>query len=396
MMLGIQVIRVQFMLTKKKSFLWTCCWLVLLYSAPLVVAQEKDKENVQRPSSTTGQEQAENVLRVNTRVVFIDALVKDKKKDAPVRNLTRDNFTVLDDGRVRELTYFSIGSETRRPRALMLVIDFFGGDGRGFHDKETVAGLASVLAKLPPEDEVAIATTWLGRDTSPCSPLEPASPNFPPLQVLQDFTRDRGKIIAALEALPDLITKYNQKTIELKDAPQTYEDAASGIPCAVDALRRAAATRPDSQAIMVVATDDLVYFPFTARDEMIRGALENGITINLLRIRTSFLTGIIASVARKGASYRKVPGTIDAVADATQQTGGEIVRVGSVKKYVQEFEKLVGNLTSRYTLGFTIEDNEENTNRLHKLEIRVKANDERGKERKVVVSARNGYYLPNE
>jgi len=111
MMLGIQVIRVQFMLTKKKSFLWTCCWLVLLYSAPLVVAQEKDKENVQRPSST-GQEQAENVLRVNTRVVFINALVKDKKKDAPVRNLTRDNFTVLDDGRVRKLTY--LVSEAKR------------------------------------------------------------------------------------------------------------------------------------------------------------------------------------------------------------------------------------------------------------------------------------------
>ncbi|MCA1640269.1 MAG: hypothetical protein LC768_18440 [Acidobacteria bacterium] len=73
-----------------------------------------------------------------------------------------------------------------------------------------------------------------------------------------------------------------------------------------------------------------------------------------------------------------------------------MARVGSVKKYVQEFEKLIGNLTSRYTLGFTIEDNEQNTNRLHKLEIRVKANDERGKERKVVVSARNGYYLPNK
>ena len=384
------------MLTKEKSFLWLYCWLVLLGSTSFVAAQEKDKGNIQRPSSTTGQEPAENVLRVNTRVVFIDALVKDKKKDVPVRNLTRDNFTVLDDGRVRQLTYFSAGSETRRPRALMLVIDFFGGDGRGFHDKETVAGLASVLAKLPSEDEVAIAITWLGRDTSPCSPLDPDSPNFPPMQVLQDFTRDRGKIIASLEAIPDLVTKYNRKALELKNDPLTYEDAASGIPCAVDALRRAAATRPDSQAAMVVATDDFVYFPFTARDEMIRSLLDNGITINLLRIRTSFLTGVIASVARKGAGYRKVPGTIEVVADATQKTGGETARVGSVKKYVREFEKLIGNLTSRYTLGFTIEDTEAKTNRLHKLEIRVKANDERGKERKVVVGARNGYYLPNE
>lgn len=366
------------MLTKDKSFLWAG-WLVLLCTVPLVVAQEKSKEKVQQPSSTTGQEQTEDILRVNTRIVFIDALVKDKKKDAPIRNLTRDNFTVLDNGKVRELTYFSVGSEVRRPRALMLVIDFFGGDGRAFHDKEIVARLASVLAKLPPEDEVAIATTWLGRDTSPCSLLEQVSQDFPPLQVLQDFTRDRGKIIASLEAVPDLVAKYNQKSIELRDAPHLYENAASGIPCAVDALRRAAALHPNSQAVMVVATDDLVYFPFTARDEMIRSSLETGVTINLLRIRTSFFTGLLAGAAKKGAGYRKVPGTMDVIADAAQQTGGEMARAGSDKKYVGEFEKLVANLTSRYTLGFTLEDNEQNTGQLHKLEIRVRARDGRGK-----------------
>jgi VWFA-related protein len=384
-----------FMPTKEKSIL-CACWLVLLCSVAFVAAQEKGKEKIQPPSSTTEQEQTEDILRVNTRVVFIDVLVKDKKKDAAVRNLTRGDFTVLDDGKFRELTYFSAGSETRRPRALMLVIDFFGGDGRAFHDKETVARLASVLAKLPPEDEMAIASAWLGRDTSPCLPLEHVSPDFPPLQVLQDFTRDRGKIIASLEALPDLVTKYNQKSIELADAPHLYEKAASGIPCAVAALRQAATERPDSQAVMVVATDDLVYFPFTARDEMIRSSLETGITMNLLRIRTSFFTGLLAGAAKKGAGYRQVPGTIEVIADAAQKTGGEMARVGGIKKYVEEFEKLISNVTSRYTLGFTIEDNEHNTGHLRKLEIRVKANDERGKERKVVVSARNGYYLPNK
>jgi hypothetical protein len=86
---------------------------------------------------------------------------------------------------------------------------------------------------------------------------------------------------------------------------------------------------------MVVATDDLVYFPFNARDEMIRSSLETGITINLLRIRTSFFTGLLAGAVKKGAGYRKVPGTIDVVADAAQQTGGEMARVGSAKKYVR-------------------------------------------------------------
>jgi hypothetical protein len=55
-----------------------------------------------------------------------------------------------------------------------------------------------------------------------------------------------------------------------------------------------------------------------------------------------------------------------------------MVTVGSAKKYVEEFEKLISNLTARYTLGFTLEENEQSTGRLHKLEIKVKARDERG------------------
>lgn len=346
----------------------------------LVPAQNKDEEKI----------------TIRTQVVFVDALVKDKKNGTPVSNLTRDNFTVLDNGRARELTYFDTGNGARRPCLLMLVIDFFGGNGRSFHDKEVVARLASVLAKLPPEDELAIAAAWIGKDASPCSPLEPVSAEFPPLLVVQDFTRDRAQIIASLEAIPALVEKYNQKIDALANAAETYANAASSIPCAADALRRAATSRPNSQAVMVVASDDFVYFPFAERDRMIYEALETGITINLLRIRTSFLSGVMAGIAKKGAGYRGLPGTVDVVADAAQQMGGETARVGSVRKYVEAFEKLIGNLTARYTLGFTLDENEQNTNRPHKLEIRVKARDERGKERKVVVSARNGYYLPNE
>lgn len=156
------------MLTKDKILLGGC-WLALFCCVSFAVAQEERTTLAKPPDSTTTQEPAEDIVRVNTRVVFIDALVKDKKNNAPVTDLTRENFTVLDDGRERELAYFNRADGARRPRLLMLVIDFFGGNGRSFHDKETVARLASVLAKLPPEDELAIATAWIGKDSSPCS-----------------------------------------------------------------------------------------------------------------------------------------------------------------------------------------------------------------------------------
>ena len=91
-----------------------------------------------------------------------------------------------------------------------------------------------------------------------------------------------------------------------------------------------------------------------------------------------------------------MPGTVEVVADITNQTGGEMAHVGSARRYVEAFEKLISDLTARYTLGFTLEENEQNTGRLHKLEIRVKARDERGNERKMLISARSGYYLSYE
>jgi VWFA-related protein len=395
MLLKIKVVRVKIMPANDKSFFWAC-WLVLLCGVSFAAAQEKEpKKDVQQPGSATKREPAEEVLRVNTRVVFIDALVKDKKKGAPLKNLTRDDFTVLDDGRVRELTYFGTGSETRRPRALMLVIDFEGHWGRTFHNKETVSRLAASLLKLPPEDELAIAVSWRGKSDSPCSPINPdALYNPPPLLMLQDFTRDRRKIIAALDSVPELSAKYER---DYKKIDWTYDtvNTTSGIACAAAALRRAAAERPNSQAVMVVAADDLAYFPFAVRDEMVRSSLETGITMNLLRTRTFFLTNWAADVAKK-TDFRGMPGTVEVVADMTKQTGGEMARVGSAKKYVEEFEKLVGNLTSRYILGFTLDDDEQNTNRVRKLEVRVKARDERGKERRVVISARNGYFVSKE
>lgn len=341
--------------------------------------------------TVSAQNDGEDKITIKTQVVFVDALVKDKKNDAPIRNLTRGDFTVLDDGRVRELSYFN--NDARRARALMLVIDFAGEWARVLHDKETVSRLAALLAKLPPEDELAIAISWLGKADSPCSPLKSDSPNNPPpLRILQDFTRDRGKMVAALESVPELSAKYRRDYKRINWNFETV-NTAPGIACAAETLRRASAQRPNSQPVMVVAADDAAYFPFTVRDELIRGSLETGMTINLLRIRPFFLVGWGVDKVKK-TDFRETPGTVEVIADITKQTGGEMARAGGVKKYVAAFEKLIGDLTARYALGFTLDENEPNTNRLHKLEVRVKARDERGKERNAVVSARNGYYLP--
>jgi hypothetical protein len=76
-----------------------------------------------------------------------------------------------------------------------------------------------------------------------------------------------------------------------------------------------------------------------------------------------------------------------------QRSGGEAVKVGRVKDYGSGLSRIIGNLTARYSLGFTLAENETDDGRMHGLEVRVKAQNEKGKKRKLQVSSRQGYYM---
>ena len=77
-----------------------------------------------------------------------------------------------------------------------------------------------------------------------------------------------------------------------------------------------------------------------------------------------------------------------------QQSGGETVHVSRVKDYGAGLARVIGNLNARYSLGFKLEEGEKDDGRLHELVLRVKATDAKGKQRRVEVSSRRGYYMP--
>jgi hypothetical protein len=79
-----------------------------------------------------------------------------------------------------------------------------------------------------------------------------------------------------------------------------------------------------------------------------------------------------------------------------QQTGGEEVRVRRPEDYGAALEQVIGDLSSRYSLGFTLAGGEPDDGRLHHLKVRVAARDVRGKERKLTVITRRGYYVPKK
>src|SRR3982751_222732 len=65
----------------------------------------------------------EDSVRINTRVVVVNALVRDSRTHKPVTDLTRENFEVLDDGRPRTISYFGNEGTARQPLALVLVMN---------------------------------------------------------------------------------------------------------------------------------------------------------------------------------------------------------------------------------------------------------------------------------
>ena len=79
--------------------------------------------------SVAAQEVAETI-RINTRVVFMDALVKDKRTGVPIADLTPENFEIYDNGTPRPVSYFTREGQARKPLALVLILDL-RDDGAG-------------------------------------------------------------------------------------------------------------------------------------------------------------------------------------------------------------------------------------------------------------------------
>jgi len=72
--------------------------------------------------SVSAQEVAETIS-INTRVVFMDALVKDKRTGVPIADLKTENFEIYDNGTLRPISYFTREGQARKPLALVLILD---------------------------------------------------------------------------------------------------------------------------------------------------------------------------------------------------------------------------------------------------------------------------------
>jgi hypothetical protein len=139
-------------------------------------------------------------------------------------------------------------------------------------------------------------------------------------------------------------------------------------------------------------TESIFLMSHADRDEMDRNLIRANVSLNALVTGTDWMFTLFRPLLKGeedfGASRYDVPQYI------ARHTGGDYVKPRHKKDYGAALERLIGNQTARYTLGFTLNENEPDDGQMHRLEVRLVAKDSQGKDRKIEVSARQGYYLP--
>jgi len=368
-----------------------------------------------------------DTIKINTRVVFLDALVKDKKTNLPISNLATENFEVLDDGKPRPISYFT--REGRKPLALILILDIReDGAGRFLKQPEILKAMENELAKLPAGDEVAILATNIGEDEervwlaeftndrtklatalarvqamcangegSPAqadakTPAEPAEAQHKADEVVSTETiqGSNGATITRTRMGDGTVNvkRTNKKgtvTIELNN----FYDMSLAVR---EATRKASELRPNSQVSVVWVSDGIAPIFFEDRDATEEILIRNNVIFNSLTVELRTLFKFLLPVGKPMAGWLGLS-LYGSAKQLAQRSGGEAVKVNRAKDYGAGLSRIIGNLTARYSLGFTLAENETDDGRMHSLEVRVKAQDEKGKKRKLQVSSRQGYYM---
>ncbi|MCA1628854.1 MAG: hypothetical protein LC785_04125 [Acidobacteria bacterium] len=399
-------------MTRARLFLSACALLLLACAQPSA-AQERTKMPPPAPPRSgppAAPDSADEVLRVDTRAVFVDTLVRDKKTKAPITGLTRESFQVLDDGKPRALAYFNgEGVGRARPLALVLVLDLCTESIVYIERPEVVEHVISALGKLQPTDEVAVAQTW-------CEPDAPLSFQLRS-KTVEGLTLDRAKTYAALRG----VQKFAQKNLpevkmllSIKEGMKATwkEGILAGIKGAAGAMPTdppinvtvapdfeymidkaplmATQERSLSQVVVVEVTDGFESDWLGHSKETAEKLIDSGVIVSGLAMKRN-LFGKVINIT--GQIVSPLLGQrFHTISYYGRQTGGEVATVGSPEQFAAAVERIIGGLAARYSLGFSLADADLDDGHMHKLEVKVAARDERGRARKLVVTSRRGYY----
>ena len=170
--------------------------ITLIYAAapsPLT-AQSKEKPSTfgsslkSEAKQQTGQNPVEGdsqleVVRVDTSLVTLDLLVRDRAGSHYITGLTKDDFVITEDNQPQTLTSLTVGDDAERlPRSIVLIFD--RSQSQFAYLDASIEAAKALVNQLAPTDEMAIVTD--------------------DVELAIGFTKDKKKLKKTLDSLRKL------------------------------------------------------------------------------------------------------------------------------------------------------------------------------------------------
>ena len=332
---------------KVKQFISLISFLLV---APLAYSQAQPQNNT------------DEVVKTCTELVVVDAHVL-KRTGEIVRGLSKEDFTLFEDGAKQQVTHFS---QDRLPLSIVVLLDFSASTNwEQIQDRGSRA-----LGRLRREDEVALMVF----DTEAF--------------VAQNFTKDRALI---LEKVKHSKTSDYQRTVRPDGT-----HIADSIYQAAEQLNKAA--NPAGRRVIIVVTDN---DPFETRIRHSKKAVRNelfetgAVVYGLITDPFSKAPSdpfkyfppawLAGKVAFKLRPVGNIGGKVNTYADLT---GGVVLdtRKGHLETNLTE---LVDLLRGRYSFGYR-PANSTIDGRVRQIKLKVSPEAEK-REGKLMVVSRKGY-----
>jgi VWFA-related protein len=314
--------------------------------------QPTESSPAQKPGDTQKPEEDQTpaeTLKVSVNVVGLFFNVKDKHGTL-MPNLTKADFTVLEDGKQQTIKYFA--AESNLPLTLGILIDSSGSQ-RNVLDMEKEVGGAFLKQILTDKDEAYVID--FNVDAS----------------LIQDYTRDVHRLQAAMNKV-----KINTGVSGMGGGPvPTTRQAGTVLYDAVYLSAHDMLAKEVGRKAMILLTDGEDEGSQLKIKDAIEAALKADAIVYVLLCADRGFYGSYGLGGYSGESeMRKL----------TEATGGRVINVGNkFDKLREAFDQIAAELRSQYNLGYT-STNPKLDGTYRKLEIKPKENYK--------VQCRAGYY----
>lgn len=333
--------------------------LLILVALPYVSTRisSQTRERTIKPVNKPAAPPAETI-KVDVDLVTVDALVLQKKTARVVGDLKQADFLILEDGTKQEITHFSQDS---LPLSVLLLVDR-GGCIDPF-GTEVHRAANEALARLKLTDEVAVMTY------------------HDDVELLQEFTRDRGQIADALDRISDT---------------RTWADHCLNKAFAKAADYMVTAGNPVGRRVIIAITGitrnfDCGHGPSgkAAKQSLFEsGSVVCGIVPKTPAQRME--NGLMVWGTRVAGAFRA---PVTDIKQLAEETGGEVLE-DKPERLDTIFATLIDHLRTRYNMAF-VSSNKKRDGTLRKLKIDVRPELQKT-QGKLMVKARRAYIAPKQ